>query len=86
MFSYQVTGFFSQLLATNMLAFEWVGNKVKFIINRDNEGNCIYEDRLVWEGIILKNKGKGMGANFGFLVHGPDWRYNPWYQNQLRSD
>ena len=84
---YQVTGFFFQLVATKILAFEWVGNKVKFIVNRDNDGNYTYENKLAWEGIILKNKGTGIDASFGFLVHGPDWQYNPsWYQNNWRSD
>ena len=74
---YQVTGFFFGLLATKILAFEWVGNKVEYILNRDGNGNYIYENKLAWEGIILKNRGTGMDASFGFHIHGPDWQYRP---------
>ena len=66
-----------------MLSNGYLGKKVKFIINRDTDGNFIYEDKLAWEGIILKNKGTGMGASFGFLIRGPDWGYHPnLYKNQ----
>ena len=78
---YQVTGFFFQLLATGILGLEWKDGTVVFVIQRNKEGDFLYEDKLVWEGIIMKNRGTGMGASFGYHLRGEHWGYHPcWYK------
>ena len=79
---YQATGFFFQFYTNNILAFKWVGMKVKYTLNCDNDGDYVYENKLACEGIILKNKVMGIDGSFGFLIRGPNWQYHPtWYQD-----
>ena len=59
-----------------------------FVIQRDEDtGDFLYENKLAWEGIILKNRGTGMGASFGYHLSGEDWGYHPnWYRTGWSKD
>ena len=65
---YNVSGFFLQLIATNIIDFEWKGKNVLVILGRDNDGNLKYENKLNWEGLEFREKSRGSTMTFSNFI------------------
>ena len=61
---YHVASFFLQLIAAEILSFEWKNGKVVCGRNRDRNVKLLFKHKIKWEGFTFRTKAQGRAMKF----------------------
>ena len=81
---HNVTAFFLQLIANDILSFAIEKKEPKVVLRRDDKGDYKYESIVNWEGFTFRHRARGSHHSFEEMLRYPTYQSLKVGRNQVR--